>query len=171
MAYHVVLSRHSRVNGQQISPAASVQNSAPPTTFFSFREGDLACSPDRSGFPGGSAGKESAHNEGGLGSIPGLGRCPWRRERLPTPVFWPGEFHGLHSPWSCKESGTTEQLSVSPDRWEHRPATQNKEDPVSALHSWCLLTVNSEFQLDRYLLRDLYINRVRGKGEVYFNTF
>ena len=20
---------------------------------------------------------------------------PWRRERLPTPVFWPGEFHGL----------------------------------------------------------------------------
>ena len=23
----------------------------------------------------------------------------WRRERLPTPVFWPGEFHGLHSPW------------------------------------------------------------------------
>ena len=19
---------------------------------------------------------------------------PWRRERLPTPVFWPGEFHG-----------------------------------------------------------------------------
>ena len=23
---------------------------------------------------------------------------PWRRERLPTPVFWPGEFHGLYSP-------------------------------------------------------------------------
>jgi len=21
----------------------------------------------------------------------------WRRERLPTPVFWPGEFHGLQS--------------------------------------------------------------------------
>ena len=21
-----------------------------------------------------------------------------RRERLPTPVFWPGEFHGLYSP-------------------------------------------------------------------------
>ena len=20
---------------------------------------------------------------------------PWRREQLPTPVFWPGEFHGL----------------------------------------------------------------------------
>ena len=21
---------------------------------------------------------------------------PWKRERLPTPVFWPGEFHGLY---------------------------------------------------------------------------
>ena len=47
------------------------------------------------GFPCGSAGKESACNAGGLGSIPGLGRFPWRRERLPTPVFWPGEFHGV----------------------------------------------------------------------------
>ena len=28
------------------------------------------------GFPGGSAGKESAYNEGGLGLIPGLGRSP-----------------------------------------------------------------------------------------------
>ena len=24
---------------------------------------------------------------------------PWRRERLSTPVFWPGEFHGLYSTW------------------------------------------------------------------------
>ena len=24
-------------------------------------------------------------------------KIPWRRERLPTPVFWPGEFHGLQS--------------------------------------------------------------------------
>ena len=23
------------------------------------------------------------------------GEGPWRRERLPTPVFWPGESHGL----------------------------------------------------------------------------
>ena len=27
-------------------------------------------------------------------------KIPWRRERLPTPVFWPGEFHGLYSPWN-----------------------------------------------------------------------
>ena len=33
---------------------------------------------------------------------------PWRRERLPTPVFCPGEFHGLYRPWGRKESDTTE---------------------------------------------------------------
>ena len=32
---------------------------------------------------------------------------------LPTPVFWPGEFHGLYSPWGHKESDTTEPLSFS----------------------------------------------------------
>jgi len=50
------------------------------------------------GFPGGSAGKESACNVGDLGSIPGVGEIPWRKERLLTPVFSPGEFHGLYSP-------------------------------------------------------------------------
>ena len=44
---------------------------------------------------------------------PWLGKTPWRRERLPTPVFWPGEFHGLYSPWSLKESDMTERLSFS----------------------------------------------------------
>ena len=33
---------------------------------------------------------------------------PWRRERLPTPVFRPGEFHGLYSPWGRKELDTPE---------------------------------------------------------------
>ena len=40
----------------------------------------------------GSVGKESTYNAGDLG----LGRSP-REERLSTPVFWPGEFHGLFS--------------------------------------------------------------------------
>ena len=30
-----------------------------------------------------------------------------------TPAFWPGEFHGQISPWGCKESDTTERLSLS----------------------------------------------------------
>ena len=29
----------------------------------------------------------------------------------PTAVFWPGEFHGLYSPWGHKEWDMTEQLS------------------------------------------------------------
>ena len=60
------------------------------------------------GLPGGSTGKESICNTGDLGLIPGLGSSPWRREWLPTPVFWLGEFHGLYSPRSCKESDTIE---------------------------------------------------------------
>ena len=47
------------------------------------------------------------------GSIPGLGRFPWRREQLPTAVFWPGEFQGLHSPRGPKESDMTERLSLN----------------------------------------------------------
>ena len=45
------------------------------------------------------------------GFDPWVGKIPWRRERLSTPVFWPGEFHGLYSPWGHKDSDTTEQLS------------------------------------------------------------
>ena len=47
------------------------------------------------------------------GFNPWVGKIPWRRERLPTPAFWPGEFHGLYSPWGCKELDTTERLSLS----------------------------------------------------------
>jgi len=46
------------------------------------------------------------------GFDPWVGKIPWRRERLPTPVFWPGEFHGLYSPWGLKESDTTERLAL-----------------------------------------------------------
>ena len=42
-----------------------------------------------------------------------VGKIPWRRERLPTPVFWPREFHGLYSPWGRKKSDMTERLSLS----------------------------------------------------------
>ena len=65
------------------------------------------------GFLGSSDGKVSICNAGNLGLTPWLGRSPWRRERLPTPVFWPGDFHGLYSSWGSKESDMTEQLSSS----------------------------------------------------------
>ena len=54
---------------------------------------------------GGSAGKESSCNVGNLGLIPGLGGSPGEGKGYPTSVFWPGEFHGLYSPWGCKQSG------------------------------------------------------------------
>ena len=40
-----------------------------------------------------------------------VGRSPWRREQLPTPVFWCGEFRGLYSPCGHKELDMTERLS------------------------------------------------------------
>ena len=41
------------------------------------------------------------------GFDPWVGKNPWRREMLPTPVFWTGEYHGLYSPWGRKESDVT----------------------------------------------------------------
>ena len=50
------------------------------------------------------------------GFHPWVRKIPWRREWQPTPVFWPGELHRQrslagYSPWDCKESGMTEQLT------------------------------------------------------------
>ena len=80
-----------------------------------------SCLWESSGFPCGSAGKESLPPPATSPLSPQcrrprfdpwVGMIPWRRERLPTPVFWPGEFHGLYSPWGCEESDMTEQLSL-----------------------------------------------------------
>ena len=49
---------------------------------------------------------------GSPGFDPWVGKIPWRRKRLPTPVFWLGECHGLYSPWDHKESDTTEWLPL-----------------------------------------------------------
>ena len=56
------------------------------------------------GFPGGSDGKESAFNEGDLGSIPGLERPPGGGAWQPTPVFLPGE-----SPWT-EQTGVLQSM-------------------------------------------------------------
>ena len=47
-----------------------------------------------------------------------VGKIPWRRQWLPTPVFLPGEFHGHrslagYSSWGHKESDMTEQLTYT----------------------------------------------------------
>ena len=38
---------------------------------------------------------------------------PLEKGRATHSAFWPGEFHGLYSPWGHKESDTTERLSFS----------------------------------------------------------
>ena len=37
--------------------------------------------------------------------------------------MWPGEFHGLYSPWGREELDTTEQLSLSLFIWYIKPCT------------------------------------------------
>ena len=52
------------------------------------------------GFPGGSAGEESACNVETW--VPSLSWEDPLKKGIPTPVFWPGEFPGLYSP--CTKS-------------------------------------------------------------------
>ena len=61
----------------------------------------------KSGFPCGSAGKESTCNAGDLVSIPGWGRSPG--EGKVYPLQYSG--HALYKPCGCKESDMTEWLS------------------------------------------------------------
>ena len=44
---------------------------------------------------------------GRAGFSPWVEKISWRKERLPTPVLWPGEFHRLYSLWGHKESDMT----------------------------------------------------------------
>ena len=53
---------------------------------------------------------------------PWVQKMPWRREWQPTPVFLPGESHGMwslvgFSPWGHQESDTTERLTLSLSLW------------------------------------------------------
>ena len=56
----------------------------------------------------------------------------WRRERLPTPVFWPGEFHGLYNPWGRKKSDATQRLSLSLSLWQLRKGGKREGFPGGA---------------------------------------
>ena len=63
-------------------------------------------------FPGSSAVKNRHRFN------PWMGKLPWRKEWLPTPVFLPGEFHGqrslaIYSPWDHKELDKTEWLTFT----------------------------------------------------------
>ena len=64
------------------------------------------------GFPGGSNGKESAHNVGDPGLMPGLGKSPGEGNgySLQYPYLENSMDRG-DSLRGCKESDTTEQLT------------------------------------------------------------
>ena len=64
---------------------------------------------------------------------------PLEKDRLPTPVPWPREFHGLYSPWGCKELNMTEWLSLC-----YQTSKKKKN------HSKLILSPSSEFLEERF---------------------
>ena len=77
------------------------------------RTSDLQAVGQKQGFPGSSAGKESACNVGDLGSIPDLRKSPGRGHGNPLQYCYLENSHGQRSlegynPWDHKESGRTE---------------------------------------------------------------
>ena len=65
------------------------------------------------GFPGGSDGKESAWNAGDSTLNLWVRKIPWRRERLPTPGFLPGEFHGLRCMENIRNTFAQSHVALS----------------------------------------------------------
>ena len=55
--------------------------------------------------PGGSDGKESALQCRRPGFNPWIGKIPWRREWLSTPVFLPGEIPWIEEPGGLQSMG------------------------------------------------------------------
>ena len=71
-----------------------------------------------------------------------VGKIPWRKEWLPTPVFLPGEFHGQRSllrnrPWGCKESDTTEWLTLCLKPFPHPPSHPSRSSQGAELSPMC----------------------------------
>ena len=82
---------------------------------------DRLPTPIFSGFPCGSAGKESACSVGDLSLIPELGRFPG--EGKGYPIQYSGLENSMDSPLGHKESDTTERLSLS--AWNDFPFSPN----------------------------------------------
>ena len=88
------------------------------------------------------------------GFRPWVWKIPWRRAWQPTPVFLPGESNGQRrlagcSPWGCKESDTTEQLTLS------LSATSYK--------AWLPIIVNTESRFTRPLSQASHVSLISEK--------
>ena len=93
------------------------------------------------GFPSGSDSKESARNAGDPGLNPGLGRPPG--EGTGNPLQYSCLENSMDrrawwatSPWGCKESDTTEQLTL-PLSGLKGVGQKQRKGPGNTVVSWC----------------------------------
>ena len=112
------------LHGRQIPYHLSHQGSPQANSLLIFHSFNVQLLPECflynycQGFPGSSDGKESACHAGDLGSSPGLGKSPGVVHGNPLQYSCLGNPHGQrclagYSPWDCKESDMTEQLSAA----------------------------------------------------------
>ena len=108
------------------------------------------------GFLGGSVCKESTCNAGDTprrhGFDPWVGKIPWGRAWLSTPVFLLGEFHGQRSLagcslWGCKESDMTERLCTHTHKTK---APHLERQRVPLMITLCLYTWLRGFNFPRH---------------------
>ena len=89
-----------------------------------------------------------------------------------SPVFWPGEFHGLYSPWGCKESDRPEQLSLSPILEETRVNMKIREwgpmrNSIFSVCLWVVLFCGNHAK--EILWEDVYFESIsRVTGNLHF---
>ena len=87
--------------------------------------------PCTSGFPGGSAGKESTCHVGDLGLIPGLGRSPGEGKGYPL------QYSGLENSVACIVHGVAKSWKrLSDFHFHFHPVTRNLDIPICPGQSW-----------------------------------
>ena len=105
-------------------------------------------------FPGSSASKKICLERRRPWFDSWVEKIPWRKDRLPTPVFLPGEFHEQrslagYSPWGRKDLDLTEWLSTA----QHSIQVQSKNVSVSfsmwiSIHSSAVCWINLSFSVE-----------------------
>ena len=107
------------------------------------------------------------------GFDPWVGKIPWRMERLLTPVFLLGEFHGQrslagYSPWGCKESDMTERISLSLQfQVQNKIVRKVPKFPMCSLPPW--KHVFPHFNIQPILKLDKLISVTDTKEEFRFS--
>ena len=87
-------------------------------------------------------------------------------------MSWPGEFHGLYSPWGCKELDRPEQPSLSPILEEIRVNMKIREwgpmrNSMFSVSLWVVLFCGNHAQ--EILWEDIYFESTSGvTGNLHF---